>query len=319
MSDGDPMAGYTDSGDEAPERRGAQDISPETLAAFRGTEESDDEFNESADEIAAEVGATREKPNKPEAPASAASDDAAVDADDPPATEEEKTKLETALEALRRDGWTEEELNKLARKTILSKGLKRAKVQSDTDAMQADLRRFKSELEKSQAKPGEPASPPADLASLAKVLADEGISEGVSKTLVGTLQSWKQAHDEEVSNLKQALIGMHVESARREVAERFRDLNSSDVWSEVKDLAEYFEGKEPGKSTAYYIEKAARKHGLKPADETARAEQAAAENRARKNGSPEVNGRKASAPAPDPNEDEFQGWLKRMRAPLARS
>lgn len=307
------MAGFTDSGDEAPERRGAQDISPETLAAFRGSDESDEEFNESVQEIATEAGATLQ--NKPEAPASAASDAAAVDADDPPATEEEKTKLETALEALRRDGWTEEELNKLAKKTIISKGLKRAKVQADTDSMHADLRRMKSEHEKLQAKPGEPASPPADLAALAKVLADEGISEGVGKTLVGTLQSWKQAHDEEVSNLKQALVGMHVESQRREVAERFPDLRKPDVWNDVQELAEFFETKEPGKDTAYYIEKAARKHGLKPADETVRAEQAATENRAKKNGSPEVNGRKASAPAVDPNEDEFQGWLKRLRSP----
>lgn len=309
-----PAAGFTDSGDDdgGVERRGAKDLDPSILAAFRGPDETDEEFNEGTQEFAAEIGATKQ--NKPEAPASAAGDAAAVDADDPPATEDEKTKLETALEALRRDGWTEDELNKLARKTILSKGLKRAKVQADTDLMQADLRRIQSERDKPQAKPGEPASPPADLAALAKVLADEGIGEGVSKALVATLQSWKQTHDDEVSNLKQALVGMHIESARREVAGRFPDLNKSDVWSEVHELAEFFEGKEPGKSTAYYIEKAARKNGLKPADETARAEKAEAENRARKNGSPEVNGRRPHEPAPDENEVQFQQWRKNLLA-----
>lgn len=312
------MAGFTDSGDEAPERRGAQDLDPATLAAFRGPDETDEEFDDSMAEIAAEVGALAPKntPKADKAKDEAAGDAAAVDADDPPATEEEKTKLETALEALRRDGWSEEELNKLARKTILSKGLKRAKVQADTDEMQADLRRIKAEREKATAKPDESAQPAqtsADLAALSKALSEDGISEGVSKALGQFLQARDQKHQEETTALRQALIAMHIRDARREVADSFPDLKKSEVWDETLEMAQFLESKEPGQEPEFYLRKAATKLKLAPAVDKARAEEARAESRARRNGSPEVNGRKATA-TPDPAEDEFQAWASRLRA-----
>lgn len=309
------MAGFTDSGDEAPERRGAQDLNPETLAAFRGPDETDEEFGESLAEIAAETG-LKNTPKADKAEASGAGDDAPVAADDQPATEEEKTKLETALEALRRDGWSEEELNKLARKTILSKGLKRAKVQADTDEMHADLRRIKAEREKATAKPDESAQPAqtsADLAALSKALSDDGISEGVSKALGQFLQSRDQKHQEETNALRQALITMHIRDARREVTDSFPDLKKSEVWDETLEMAQFLESKEPGQEPEFYLRKAATKLKLTPVVDKARAEEARAESRARKNGSPEVNGRKATA-TPDPVEDEFQAWASRLRA-----
>lgn len=330
-----PASGFTDSGAEdtlsAP-----MEISESDLERFRGADEDDAEWEASKAHITAELGVkpkAKEKAERdergrfskddeqPEAVTPArergASDEAPEDADDQPASEEEKTKLEKALEALRRYGWDETSINGMSRKNILARGLQLAKIQADTDEMHADLRRMKAEREKATAKPEAAARPSADLAAISKALADEGISEGVGKALTQFLQDKDEAHKREVSALREAVVGLHIESARREVAESFPDLKKSDVWAEVMETAEIYEAKNPGKSVGWCIEKAARHHKLKSAPDTARAEEARAESRVKRNGTPEVNGHKPKAATVDPDEALYQGWAARLRgAPL---
>lgn len=160
---------------------------------------------------------------------------------------EEKSALERARTALRRDGVKVATIDSLDQAELLKWGNARADAQAKVDDAFRQLGELRKEKETWQAKaaeapkdsaPTEPAEQPFDLTSLSKTLLDSLADEGAVNAVVGTLKSLDERGSQKVKALEaslketgevnqrlaNAILQLEMKESRRELGERFPQL-----------------------------------------------------------------------------------------------
>ncbi len=303
------------------------------LAAFRAPEMSDEEWAKERAEIEREVAETanpkpkaEKKPEKKNTKAVKAEEpEAEDDAPEPKATkaktpepesepeaeaEEDMSELETALAALRRDGWTSEQLDKMGRKAILEMGKKRLKVQSDVDSKFADIEKLKAEIDRLQKAAPKEARPAPLEDNTAKKLDKirELFGEEAASALAEILpkEAPQLDYEQKIQALQSQIVRFQVDQTRRDLAERFPEVLEPEKWQKVVEKAEKISpGYKDGEMFDLFAD-AAKLVGLK------RQAQAKLDvnktSNAKVNGSPSVNGRRTESLALDPEVAEYEAW-----------
>jgi len=253
--------------------------------------EEDVEGDEAAEEAPKE--APDEEPEPEEQPDG---DSADGEAPESPERADAEGDLERALSALRRDGLSKALLDNLSDEQILELGLKRAKVQSDTDAAYRELQELRK---KESAREGteesgasehtvEPTSDqpsPLDFSSAVEPFAEEfGADAGTA--LRGALERVASPLVQQIEGLRQMLLPVMLEKTRTELGERFPGLSDNDAWSKVTDKAARFWRGGGYESEADAWDDAARAVLGRPEDrrDSDRRERARQESRARSSG-----------------------------------
>ncbi len=166
-------------------------------------------------------------------------EDTSVDPDD----------LESALKALRRDGYTDGEIDALGQEAVVRLGLKRAKTQKDVDRAYEDLKSLKEQAEpKPTADKAEPSAdkPSVDLKKLAKPLYQD-FGNDAGDAIVGLVS---KANEQSTGQLKQVTAELQAtrefatavaaETMRAGLGERFPQVNDDASWSQVLEKANDF-------------------------------------------------------------------------------
>jgi len=306
------------------------------LSAFRSPEMSDEDWEKERTAILGEVEAEKapkaEKTAKKNTKAVKAEEVEAEDeAPTPKATkaktpepesapeaeaETDMSELETALAALRRDGWTSEQLDKMGRKALLEMGKKRLKVQGDVDSKFADMERLKAEIDQlKKAAPKDAATPATPNDNTAKKLEKirELFGEEAASALAEILpkEAPQLDYEHKLQALQSQIARFQVDQTRRDLAERFPEVLEPEKWQKVMEKAEKISpGYKDGEMFDLFAD-AAKLAGLK------RQAQAKSNGHlstnAKTNGSPSVNGRRTEQIALDPEVAEYEAWKHRLK------
>ena len=227
--------------------------------------------------------------------------------------------FERAVAALRRDGYSGEDIHSLSKPRVIALGQKAAKRQDDVQAKLTDrsqhIQKVK-ELEETLAKlrSAEPASPPIEDTLIAdlKPLDDEygdGFGSKLAKVMAGRERSMR----DEIANLKKereefqgAIVELRLETARGRVGERFPSLREAETWEKVVNKVTKIW---PGGDYPSFDE--AILDAAKILDLEDRAVTQEQETTRKARGQPTGNGRKARpAAALSPEEHEYQMLLE---------
>ena len=244
---------------EAPE---ASDTQPSAVDDFEleiGVDQGDDEMlaQLDADEDAIgmalnDVQAAQEPGDEPEADSSEGGDEPeeVSESDSPEVAEGD---LERALSALRRDGLDKDLLDTMDESQILALGLKRIKVQADTDDAYRRLKELETgketatEEEQTESEPSEPTEQPEllDLDSAVEPFSDL-FGEDAGKALKGIQQATvKSIEDSVINPMRQAMEQMGAtlgnlmaEDSRRRMADEYPEIQKDEVFASVRDRAQ---------------------------------------------------------------------------------
>ena len=301
------------------------------LASFRSPEMSDEEWARERDSILSEVEADAKpkvaKPAKKNTKAVKAEEVEAEDeAPTPKATkaktpepesepeaeaETDMSELEAALAALRRDGWTSEQLDKMGRKAILEMGKKRLKVQGDVDSKFAEVEKLKNEIDqlrkaapKAEATPATPDDNTAKKLDKIRELFGEEAASALAEIL--PKEAPQLDYEQKIQALQSQIVRFQVDQTRRDLAERFPEVLEPEKWQKVVEKAEKISpGYKDGEMFDLFAD-AAKLVGLKRQAQ-AKLDVNKASN-AKVNGSPSVNGRRTESLALDPEVAEYEAW-----------
>lgn len=235
-----------------------------------------------------------EQPEAPTAQPEESGDPApVVDAEDTPQTEtaENPTELETALRALRRDGYGSQVLDKMAKRDILAIGLKRAKNQEDVDKAFGDLKSLREKAEKNEKPATEgntPATVTADLSKILPKLAEKLGDEEAPALVAQIVEAIAAPLRAELAELKASNARSVLDTARSRLRERFPGLSDESTWSKVVEKAKQISGGYDNENDC--LSDACRILNVS----AAQASNGAAETRSRLNGLPSTSGRKPS-------------------------
>ena len=246
-----------------------------------------------------------------------------VEASEPEPKEEKKEPedpaFERAVAALRRDGYSGEDIHSLPKSRVIALGEKAAKRQQDVQAKltdrSKDIQRIK-ELEKTLAekRSAEPATPPIEdtLLSDLKPFDDEFGAELGSK-LAKVMAGREKAIRDELATLKEEreqfksdLVALRLETARGRLGERFPGLLEEATWNQAVDkLLKIWPGADYPSFEEGLLDVAMFMRLDSQSDSEAK------ETQRKSRGQPTGNGRKARpAAAMSPDEQEYQMLLQ---------
>lgn len=170
-------------------------------------------------------------------------------------SDDRQQRMRTALRALRRDGWSDRELDALDDRAILRMGERRARNQLDVDSKLADRSRDRNstardrDRTRERGRSDEPArrDPRADdtldaLTELEELFVDAFADESLGRkasSLVAQLLESKRQPDERDSARDAVLNDLMQERMRARLGERFPKLKTDDdLWDRVSERAE---------------------------------------------------------------------------------
>jgi hypothetical protein len=245
---------------EAPEASEAQQSASEEFKLEIGVDEGDDEVLAQLDADEEAVGMTpdelaaQSEPEKPEEPSEESSEVTGVaDEDGVDVPEAAEGDLDKALSALRRDGLGKEVIDKMSDEEILALGLKRAKVQADTDDAYRRLKELEAgkesatEEEQTESEPSEPTDQPEllNLDSAVEPFSDL-FGEDAGQALMGIQKATvKSIEDSVIAPMRQAMEQMGAtlgnlmaEDTRRRMAADYPEIQQDQVFASVRDRAQ---------------------------------------------------------------------------------
>jgi hypothetical protein len=269
-------------------------------------------------------------PEEPEAPAEPVAEEQ-PDGDTAEGSEVEESSpdrgvaegdLERALSALRRDGLSKDVLEHLSDDQILELGLKRAKVQSDTDDVYRELQelRAKESARESTEESGasehtvEPTSDqPSQLDFSAAVQPfSEEFGADAGTALAGVLESVTAPLVQQLQSLHQIVLPVVLERTRASLGERFPGVSDDDAWGKVSQKAVRFWKSGDYESEADAWDDAARAVLGRPEDRQAaeRLEKERTENRSKETGQFNARTPRTKRERPLTDEQRVDGILE---------
>ncbi|HEX7787016.1 MAG TPA: hypothetical protein VF653_12425 [Methylomirabilota bacterium] len=174
----------------------------------------------------------------------------AIEADEEAEEPEDEQEYESALKALRFDGYTKKDIEALGRANVLRIGAKRAKSQAELQhklnerAELLNQQKSSARTEGDTAEPSQPAKQSAQLADLRKKAADEygedfaTLLDEYVQAASGSRENGNGAHDRTIAMLSDTVEGLLIERARSELVDRFPKLADKSVLAKVKQKME---------------------------------------------------------------------------------
>lgn len=218
--------------------------------------------------------------------------------------EPEPLELEKALASLRRAGFTQKQLDRLAKRDVLETGLKLSKQQADFDALKRDHADFKAKAEKPATEAKTPAPSAADLS---KKLSDL-VGDDVAPALADLVKAYVDPIIARLEAAESRDATRIIESARTALRDSFPQVAEEATWSEVLDAARGLAATAKYRDTSEgeCLSAACRALGLKPRQSMDEVERKTA---SRLNGTPKSSGRVVESASKTREELEFEAFL----------
>lgn len=249
---------------EAPEATEAPTSASEDFTLNIGVDDGDDDLLAQLDADEEAIGMTPEEVDVEAAPveeSDAQPQEPSEGTEEAPAEDEESVdldsvaegELEKALSALRRDGLNKEVLDKMTEEEILALGLKRVKVQADTDDAFRRLKEMEAEKESAteddqpESEPSEPTDQPEllDLDSAVEPFTDlfgEDAGEAIKGIQAATIKSLEDSvimpMRQNMEQMGATLGRMMAQETRGRIAEEYPDIKQDGVFKAVQKRAQ---------------------------------------------------------------------------------
>ena len=244
---------------EAPEASDAQNSIAEDFALAVGVDEGDDEMRAQLDADEDAIGVTPEElaalaeepqddPEEESSEDGGVSEEGSVDV-----PEEAEGDLDRALSALRRDGLGKETIDKMTNEEILALGLKRVKVQADTDDAFRRLKELEAakesatEEEQTESEPSEPTDQP-ELLNLdsavepVTALFGEDAGEALKGIQTATIKSIKDSvidpMQQNMDYMRATLGDLMAQNARSRMVAEYPEVQQDEVFASVRERAQ---------------------------------------------------------------------------------
>tara|TARA_R100000458_G_scaffold54464_1_gene57600 strand:- start:63 stop:1097 length:1035 start_codon:yes stop_codon:yes gene_type:complete len=244
---------------EAPDTSSAETRVMEDFSPVAGVDKGDDELLAQLDADEELVGMTPDEVEATQEPVEELKEESSEGGDEPEevsdgdSSEVAEGDLERALSALRRDGLDKDMIENMSDDQVLALGLKRAKVQADTDDAYRRLKELEAgkesatEEEQTESEPSEPTDQPEllNLDSAVEPFSDL-FGEDAGQALKGIQQATvKSIEDSVIAPMRQAMEQMGAtlgnlmaEDSRRRMADEYPEIQKDEVFASVRDRAQ---------------------------------------------------------------------------------
>ena len=267
--------------------------------------------SQTPEEVAADIEAVKaefappdaSKDTKEEHPAPVESKQEDTPAETEDGAEPEPLELEKSLAAMRRAGFTQKQLDRLAKRDVLETGLKLSKQQADFDTLKRDFAGLKNQNEKPKTEAKTPAPSVADLSKKITEL----FGEDATPALVELVKAYVDPIVERLQVAESRDATRVIEKARNEVREEFPQVGEDETWSDVLDTARGLAATSKYKDSneVECLTAACRAHGLAPRQSSEDVERKTV---SRLNGTPKSAGRVTESASKTREELEFEAF-----------